>query len=113
MNGGIEAIMLEKILFWGILVFFSLFLICFLTLTIITIIHGDLKTITSDPTDPILEKEYGRYMEKEKYDQHLSVFGKIHLASVSCLLITFALYGLQWYIMKRSSSQHVPTKNSI
>ncbi len=69
-----------------------------------TIIYGDLKVITTNPADPILDEGYGRYMEPTKYEIYRLVFGKVHFVGVFSLLITFALYGFRCYIMKRSSS---------
>ena len=99
-----KAVMLKKVLFWGIVISGSLAVVCFLTLTIFTIIYGDLKVITTDPADPILES-YGRYMEKAKYEIYRSVYGKVHLTLAFSILITFALSGLRWYVMNKKDKK--------
>ena len=96
--------MLEKILFWGVLVSFSVAVLCFLIITIMAIIYGYPGWITDNPDDPEIEKGNAIYMEKAKYEKYRSFIREIHLTGGFSMLITFALYGLRWYITKHGSS---------
>ena len=92
-----------KILSWGAIIFFSLFVLCFLIMTISVIIYGDPKVITTDPTDPILDEGYGRYMEKAKYEVYRLVMGKVHFTGWSCGIIGLILNILREYIIKKKA----------
>jgi len=92
--------MLMKVLFWGIVVSASLFVLCFLIITISAIIYGYGDGITSDPADSRIENGTVRYMEKATYETYRSIMGKVHLTGWSCGIVTLILNILREYIMK-------------
>ena len=46
--------------------------ICFLTLVILAFIYGDIKTISTDPSDPLVLKGLRNYMEKSAFEKYHS-----------------------------------------
>ena len=102
--------MLEKVLFWGNVISFSLAVICFLIITIMAIIYGYAGWITTDMNDPEIEKGNVIYMENEKYERYRPVMGKIHLTGGFSVLITFTFSGLRWYL-KNKKTKNLKTVN--
>jgi hypothetical protein len=50
-----KVLMLEKVLFWGIVISFGLVVLCFLIITVSAIIFGYGDSITSNPDNSRLE----------------------------------------------------------
>ena len=96
---------LKKVLFWGGVSSFSLFVLCFLIITISAIIYGYGDGITSDPTDSRIENGTVRYMEEAKYEIYRSVMRKVHLTGVFSVLIALVLNGLHSYITNKKDKR--------
>jgi hypothetical protein len=46
--------------------------ICFLTLVILAFIYGDLKSISTDPSDPLVLEGVRNYMEESAFEKYHS-----------------------------------------
>ena len=95
--------MISKGLFFGICLFIVVVAVCFITLVIITIIYGDPKGVTDDPTDPRLERGHANYLEPATYKKYRMVNRSVTYTGFLSVLIGLSLYGIRWYILNQSS----------
>ena len=84
--------------------FLGLALICMLTLVILAFIYGDLKSISTDPSDPLVLKGVINYMEKSAFEKYHST---THTISAVGLLKAgiYVILAMRWRRRKKSATQ--------
>jgi len=60
---------------------------CWLVLMLLTFFFGDLKQITTDPTDPFIQKGTAKYMSETAFRTYVTVWTTLGLVGVVSFLV--------------------------
>jgi hypothetical protein len=93
----------SKYLSVGAYICFGIAALLFVVLIILTLIYGDPKSITTDPSDPLLAQGLARYMDGVAYKKYVTVCTAVGYLCLLSTLIAFTLYGITWYRTKRGT----------
>jgi hypothetical protein len=92
----------SKIVLYAMCICFGVAAVCFLFLIALTFVYGDVKTITTDPNHPGLEKGWGRYMDEASYQRYRNTIGPVHYVCWLSGVLGIALYLVYSFLESKS-----------